>query len=149
MFFGLRRLCSDTIFISDVELWHIYPKNGHCHIVTFIIFQLIVQPSCVHSPPYCHWLVQWHSNEWGLPSMTKVIFSFSPICHLLRSSMWEKQHGSMWHSMVDLGTALGSTVCFDVCACMCVFVRTAWHTVWWKVVLYYTFLLVPGHWQIS
>lgn len=35
--------------------------------------------------------------------------------------MREKQHGSMWHSVAELGTALGGTVCFGGgLSCECV-----------------------------
>lgn len=79
-----------------------------------IAFQLIF-PGLMHIDSHSsHWLVQWHSIEWGLPSMTTAIFSFSPICHLLRSCEWQKQHGSMWCSMAELGLALGGRICFGV-----------------------------------
>lgn len=74
-------------------------------------------PVHIHSRSYCHCLVQRYSNKWGLPSMTTVVFTFSPICHLLRSCMWQKQHGSMWHSVAEPGTALRATdFCSRVCA---------------------------------
>lgn len=97
-------------------------------------------------------MVQWHSNEWGLPSMTTVVFSFSHVRHLLRSFVREKQHGTMWHSVAGLGAALGGAA--RHCTALfgggrvCVPVPPGTQR-WWKVALYYACLHVPGHWQIS
>lgn len=57
----------------------------------------------IRNPPCCHWMVQWHSNEWGLPSMTTVVFSLCPSA-ICSGAACERNNtaacGTVWHSSV-------------------------------------------------
>lgn len=102
-------------FILNGMLWHIYQTIGYCTWPYCNFDNISIECSAlmhIHSPSYCHWLVQWHPNEWGLPSMTTVVFSFSPMPSApelhVRETTWQHvaQYGRPWY-----GTGRHSGVC--------------------------------------